>query len=298
MRRVLVTGASGFIARHLIEALVRDGDTYVLALTRRPDALAQHSHVEVVQGSVLDTEHYRSLLPDLDAVVHLAAATGKATPQAFEEVNVEGTARLATACREANARPILHVSTVAVSYPNVDLYPYALSKKQAEDIVRTSGVPFTILRPTIVLGRGSAAWESFSALVRPAVILVPGNGRVHVQPVHVDDLATVMATLIREGTFEDKTVGVGGPEKLTLQDFLTRAHAVCHGGTARRLPLPLAAVLPVLRLGERLAFSLVPATAGQFSVFQFDSSVSESGLMNHFLPNMQSVDTMLAQCCA
>ena len=298
MRRVLVTGASGFIARHLIQALACSGDVHVVALTRSPDTIGREGrYVEVVRGSVLDTDRYEPLLPDIDAVIHLAAMTGKATLRAFDEVNVGGTARLVAACQAAGSRPILHVSTIAVRYPNVDRYPYAQSKQRAEEIVRGSGLPFTILRPTIVLGRDSAAWHSFSTLIRPSLVIVPGSGRAAVQPLHVDDLAALMATLIRASSFDGKTHDVGGSEELTVKTFLERAHAACYGDTARFVHLPLSVLLPVLRLGEKLAFSLMPATAGQFSVFRFDSTAGESDLTNGLFPSMRPVESMLADLC-
>jgi NADH dehydrogenase len=300
MKRVLVTGASGFVARPLIRALLRGGDVRVAALTRRPEALADLAGgpVEVVSGSLFDADRYGPHLAGVDTVVHLAAATGKARAEVFERVNAEGTARVVAACREAGVRSLLHVSTIAVTYPNVADYPYARSKQRAEEVVRAGGVPFTIVRPTIVLGAGSAAWRSFASLVRPSLVVVPGRGAVRVQPVDVGDLAAVMAAFVREGRFDGGTYDVGGPEALTLEAFLTRAHTACHGGPARVVHLPLSAILPVLSLGEQLAFSLVPATPGQFSVFRFDSTAGGSAAVDRFRPQMQPLAATLAQCCA
>jgi NADH dehydrogenase len=122
-----------------------------------------------IQGDLLIPDSYRSALAGADAVIHLAAATGKASAATHTRVNLEGTRAIADACA-ASRRPLLFVSSVVVQYPDHSRYPYAAAKAAAETVVRDSGVPHVIARPTIVAGPGAPV---IGALARPG----PAGGR-------------------------------------------------------------------------------------------------------------------------
>ena len=93
-------------------------------------------------------------------MVHLAALTGRAAPEEYKRVNVDGTSVLLQACKAAKVRRFLHVSTIAAGYPDQRYYPYATTKAQAESLVRESGLDLAIVRPTLVLGEKSPIWNT------------------------------------------------------------------------------------------------------------------------------------------
>jgi nucleoside-diphosphate-sugar epimerase len=181
---ILVTGASGFIGSAVVAALAQDGHK-VHAAVRRTQ-LSFPAGVEVVQHPDLSEPFdWRPLLDGIDQVVHLAgiAHSRGVDPAMHDRVNRAATARLAAAAAQAGVRHIVFVSSIrAQCGPAADhalterdspvpIDAYGASKLAAEEAVRTSGVPFTILRPVALYGPGVKG--NFALLARTAVSPLP-----------------------------------------------------------------------------------------------------------------------------
>jgi len=269
MARVFVTGAGGFVGRALVRTLAARGHM-VAGLVRVSEP---PSGTEVVRGDLLAPDSYRHAIAAADAVVHLAAATGNASASAHARVNAEGTRMLAEACAVAR-RPLLFVSSVAVQYPDVSRYPYAAAKAAAEAAVRDSGADFVIARPTIVAGPGSPVIGGLARLATLPVVPVFGDGRTPVQPVDVDDVALVLTDIVEEGRFRAETLGIGGPEVVTIETLLLAIRLAAGRGSGSVVHLPFSVVLPALAAAERLTGGRLPLSVGQLSLFRYDSTVA------------------------
>jgi NADH dehydrogenase len=178
----------------------------------------------------------------------------------------------------------VHVSSIAVRFAGAPRYHYAESKKQAEEIVRTSGMPYTIVRPTLVLGPGSPNLESLTRLALMPVVPLFGGAEARVQPVHVDDLAAALV-LICANPPRGETVEVGGPETLTMRDLLSRLR----GAPLHSVNVPFKPLAFALGACEDLLFPLLPFTAGQLASFVCDG-IARPGWNSP----QKSVDEMLA----
>lgn len=298
MKSLFLTGASGFLGSSMLRLLRLEDYASVTLLSRSapalPDSLATSDRLTVVRASIDEVEKYSGYLTPDTRLVHLAAITGKAAPQDYFTVNTEGTRRLVQAAAAAGVAGVLFVSSIAVSFRDRRGYHYAESKEQAEQYVRDSGLRYCIARPTIILGEGSPIWGSFSALARSSVILLPGSGRVKIQPVHVDDLAGLLLGIVEADRFANETLDLGGPEALTMDDFVCRIHAALgSAGRPRVFHLPLGPVLGILRLIERPFPSLLPVSSGQFASFCNDGTATTNDLLETHADRMLKVDEML-----
>jgi NADH dehydrogenase len=270
MSRIFVTGASGFVGRRVVADLVGTGQS-IVALSRVAGLASPGPGVQWVTGDLLDPDSYRSALSSCDTVIHLAAATGKASRADHARVNVAGTECLVQAARQAGVSRFLFVSSVAVTFPRIAGYHYAAAKRAAEAVVRSSGLYYVIVRPTIVLGQGSPVAGALRKLANLPVVIVPGSGRARVQPIDVDDLARAIVRTACADRFENRIVEIGGPEVLTIQDLVLGLRDATRSPRPSVVHIPLFLLRPPLRIAEAVGLGrLLPLTAGQLSSFEFD----------------------------
>ena len=159
---LFVTGGSGYIGRHLLRSLDSHRYSKIVYLSRAAPASAPSG--EVIRADLLEGSAYAEALKGCDTVLHMAAVTGKSRPAEYFRVNREGTRMLIGECCRAGVRRFIYVSTIAVKFRDQHRYYYAQSKCQAEELVRSSGLQYTIVRPTMVMGKGAAVMEGLSRL--------------------------------------------------------------------------------------------------------------------------------------
>jgi nucleoside-diphosphate-sugar epimerase len=238
MTRVLVTGGTGFIGSALVPRLVQAGYIPRL-LVRRSPWPTPGPPIEIVVGDVTDAETLRLALADATAVIHMAAATsaGRLDPAVAYRVNVGAASALVEACRQTGSRLIV-LSTQHVYLPAPGLY--GRTKRMADRIFLESGLPVSILRPSLVYGPGSrGVFVRLATLVRKLpVIPVIGPGQWRMRPLFLGDLVEVILGVLARPELVGRTYDVGGPDLVTYDEFLS---AICTaiGRRCRTLHLPL-----------------------------------------------------------
>ena len=298
MASLFLTGASGFLGGRILEHIRPDDYSAITLLSRRAPALPTHlassDKVTIICAGIDDTDKYAQHMGPDTRIIHLAAVTGKADRETFLKVNVDGTRILLEAAVNAAVEGFLFVSSIAVSFTDRQGYHYADSKEQAERYVRQSGLRYCIARPTIILGAGSPIWDSFAALAKSSLIVLPGNGKISIQPVDVDDLAGQLLQITNSNRFNNEILEMGGPEALSMDDFVRRIHRQLKGGEARIIHLPLGMILAPLRLAEKLLpASLLPVSSGQFASFNNEGTAKSNDLVESNSADMKTVEDML-----
>jgi nucleoside-diphosphate-sugar epimerase len=297
-KQIFMTGATGVVGRALLARLAGDKRSagrnmpQVTVLSRNVSA-APEPAVKFVTARLGEPENWRHALEGCTEVVHMAAQTGKAKAAQFERVNVEGTRAVVDAARAAGVGRLLFVSSIAACYPELEHYPYGRSKRDAEQVVRESGLEWAVVRPTIVLSRRASNWHALDGLAGLPVTPIFGPGTARIQPIYADDLAECLATWIDDPAFARESYDLGGPEVLTFGDFLRRVRRRKRGSTGPLLRLPGKLGIAVLSKLENVALPLLPMTAGQLYSFVYDSTAKPNALLERHVAKMKGVDAML-----
>lgn len=200
-RLVALTGATGFIGRHLTTGLARVG-LRVRALSRRAPPVDQpDTDVEWVRGDLGDSDALAELVRDADAVVHCGGAVRGASSDVFEEVNALGTERLAAAAvAQAPSTRFLLISSLAAREPKLSWY--AASKRRGEELLaqRASPIlPFAVFRPTAVYGEGDREMLPLFQIMRRGILPVLGPQEARLTLLHVEDLVSAVVAWVQHG---------------------------------------------------------------------------------------------------
>ena len=258
---VLVTGATGFVGREVVKALGDRGfEVRCLVHTPGRESVLGDQQVEVHYGSVGDMAALRAAFYDVDVVVHLVAAIRQKGPTTFQSLNRRGAEAVVETAKAAGVKHFLYVSALGAT--DDPRYPYLNSKWQAEQAVINSGIPYTILRPSIQFGPGDEFINTLAGLVRVSPIMpIIGRGRNRFQPIAVQEVAGCVAAAAGDDEFHGRTIEIGGPEHLSyieIVDIIAATYQVWRP----KLHIPVWAMRLVVRLME-LVLPRPPATTEQ-----------------------------------
>jgi uncharacterized protein YbjT (DUF2867 family) len=268
MSTVLITGANGFVASHLIPELLGAGH-HVVGLVRSPAAAervvarldrATRSGIETRIGDVTDPATLPAALVGVDAVAHLAAIPrDRGDGRELLRVNTDGTRNVVDAMAVAGVRRLVHLGALGV-VDDPDLH-YASSKARAEALVAASSLDWTILKPSLLFGERDGFFNIVADLVRlsPGIVPVPGDGKSRFQPLSVDDLARAFRQSLEDPAFVGRSIELGGPRYWTYREITAE---VCTAMDKRRaiLPMPVLLIRLVAGTSEKIHLPFPVAT--------------------------------------
>lgn len=222
---VLVTGATGFVGRRMVERLEAGGHRV------RPFSRA-------TGGDVTDPAAVAAAVAGVDAIVHLVAILDGSTA-ALESVNSGGTANLVAAAKSAGVRRFLHMSAAGVDERHAGMTRYWRTKFAARRTVESSGLDWTVFEPSFVFARGGGAFREFERLTLLPLIPVFGDGRYRHQPVWIGDVAEAFAAALERPHTIGRSYPLGGPEALTFDQLLDSLSRLMGRRPRPKLHLPL-----------------------------------------------------------
>jgi NADH dehydrogenase len=218
--KLLVTGGTGFVGTHLVNALLRRGHE-VAVLERSPGSVRNRYNrpVEAVTGNVLDRFSLESAFRGRDAVVHLVGILFEEGGQTFDRMHREAAENVIAAMGAAGVRRLLHMSAMGSFEDGPS--EYSKTKAAGERAVRASDLDWTVFRPSIIFGPGDGFVTLLAGIVRnnPVFIPVIGPGTTRFQPVSIYDVARVYAEALEKPETVRRAFEVGGPEVFSLDEI-------------------------------------------------------------------------------
>lgn len=246
--KVFISGASGFVGGHVIRELRSRGHELCLLTHRRSPAL---EGVEQVAGDVTQPETYRHALQGCQAVINLVGIIREFPSRGvtFERLHVGATAAMVETARAAGVRRYLQMSALGTR-PDARSR-YHITKYRAEELVRSSGLDWTILRPSLIFGPKDAFINMLAAQLRHTPVMpVIGNGRYRLQPIHADDVARCFALSLEMPETVGQCYELCGGDRISYLELLD-AIALAMGKSTPvkpRVPLKLMQmIIPVMQ---------------------------------------------------
>ncbi len=248
--RIAITGGRGFIGSHLANRLSSEGHEVVLIARRwrEEETTEISSRMKFVTSDLGKTTILGEAFAGCDAVAHCAGINREIGKQTYQRVHVEATRNVVNAAHEAGVRKIVLMSFLRAR-PNCGS-PYHESKWAAEEIVRESGVDYTIIKAGVVYGRGDHMLDHLShALHTFPVFGLVGLKEKAVRPLAVEDLVHVMRASLVDDRLKRQTIALLGPEEIYLSEAVRRVAEVV-GKRPLLFPMPVGFHYLLARLFE------------------------------------------------
>ena len=217
---IAVLGGGGFIGTYLTLNLLRMGERlHLLSHKTDPGFVSPRGQLQTFRGSIEDEASLVRCFSGCDLLYHLVGIIAETRTKTFQKTVADGTARVVSAARSAGVKKIIYLSALGATSDADSLY--FKTKGLAERHIITSGLQYTIFRPSIVYGKEDKFINKIATMVRRLPVLpVIGDGLFKLQPVYVEELCAVLAVAGRKDFTAGKTYDVGGPEQLTYIEIL------------------------------------------------------------------------------
>lgn len=285
-RVVAVAGGTGFVGSAIARELAGRGFR-VVVLSHRPPARRGNRPAEAFEHRRADVTQPDTLATALEGVEVLSISLAfRNSPveaprrgRTFERVDADGTVALVNAAKAAGVRRLVYISGAGAA-PDASRHWFR-AKWRAEEAVRTSGIPYTIFRPSWIYGPGDRSLNRFLGFARwlPFVPQI-GNGRQRLAPVFIGDMGALVADSLESAAAEDATLEVGGPETLTMDEVIRAGLRI----SARRRPILHAPVVLMKALTAPLTLLSSPPMTPAAIDFIVQSAPVDTEPLSRLLP--------------
>jgi uncharacterized protein YbjT (DUF2867 family) len=271
---ILITGATGYIGRHLIARLVAQGERprcLVRDINRAKRKLPAEK-VELVQGATTSPDSLAAAVRGVDTIVHAAFLTAdrkQSTGNEYEKTNVQGTANLIKAAKKAGVKRIIEISGLGTKPDKPG--SYMQGRYLAEKMLKESGLDWTIIQPSVLFGKNAPFIRGLADLIRTAPIVpLIGGGKIMFQPIYVEDVVTVSIKVLEDpsGT-TNRTYTIGGPAYYSFTQIIDVLLKTMH-----KQRIKVLAPTPLVGIGAAVMEAVLPKpplTKAAMTLFTFDN---------------------------
>ena len=282
---ILITGATGYIGRHLVARMVAQGERprCLVRNPRRASTVLPSYKVELTKGDTITPTSLTAAMQGIDTVVHAAFITADHKQSAgnhYEETNVQGTRNVIQAAKEAGVKRIIEISGLGTRPDKPGTYMEG--RYQAEKMLKESGLDWTIIQPSVLFGKDAPFIKGLADLIRSApVVPLIGGGKMLFQPIYVEDVVTVILNVLEEPErSKNKTYTIGGPAYLSFTQVIDALLHTMHKNRIKA-PAPMALV-GVGAAAMEAVLPKPPLTKAAMTLFTFDNTTDLNSVERDF----------------
>ena len=226
--KIAITGGTGFVGGHLAKSLTSKGHNVILiarGFDMRNESLHRLENAEFKAIGTSDEEKLFDAFKNCDAVAHCAGINREISPGDYDRIHIQATQNVVNAARKAGVKKIILVSFYNAR-PNCGSR-YHESKYAAEEIVRNSGLDYTVFKAGMIYGKGDHMLDHLSHIfyTLPLFALV-GFREQCTAPLAIEDFIGIVEVALLTDRLSKNTLAVIGPEKMTLKEAVTRVAKV------------------------------------------------------------------------
>ena len=204
INRVIVSGAKGFVGKNLRKILSKNKISSI--------PISRNNFKKNQFPSLKNASHF----------VHLAGIGSESIDQnSFVKVNIELTKKVIKLCQNNNIKNIIYFSGLGVSKNSRS--SYFISKFNAEQLIKKSGLHYTIFRPSYILGVDDYLTKNISKQILKKQVLIPGSGNFVLQPISIDDVCLCINIALYSIKFSNKIIDLVGPKKILFRNLIKKS---------------------------------------------------------------------------
>ena len=200
---VVISGAKGFVGKNLRKFL------------------SQHN----IQSISISRTHFNKnkfpILKKATHFVHLAGIGSESIDQKFQNINIETTKTAIELCKKNKIKNIIYLSGLGVSKDSRS--SYFISKFNAEQLIKNSGLQYTIFRPSYIVGKDDYLTKNISKQITKNQVLVPGSGKFMLQPISIHDVCSCINLALNSQKFSNKIIDLVGPNKISFEKLIKQS---------------------------------------------------------------------------
>ena len=213
--RIAVTGATGFIGQHTRNLLNEKG-VKLYGISRK-NFSNYKSESKIISPST-SIDEISSKIKNCHALIHLIGTGRKSGDSTYKKINYNLTKKIIEICKKSGIKKIVYISGLGASNSTISLY--FISKYNAEQEIINSGLDYTILRPSYIIGKNDPLTLNLSNQIKKGKIIIPGDGNYIFQPISVNDVSKIIYQSIISKKFSNKIIELVGPQKVSFKEFV------------------------------------------------------------------------------
>ena len=215
LMKIVVTGASGFIAKNLRKYL-SEKHIELISISRN-DFKNFKCETKIISKNY-EEKNLLKKIQNSDALIHLVGIGKQSVNIDYDMINTELTKHMVNLSKKARIKKIIFLSGLGVS--SKTSLSYFISKYNAEKQIIDSGLDFTIFRPSYIVGKDDLFSKNLKKQIKSREIIIPGSGNYSIQPIHVFDVVKVIFESVSQSKFNNKIIDLVGPDYVTFENML------------------------------------------------------------------------------